>query len=126
MLVFGAIVILGVLVGIFCLPNSGRETAELVSTESTAVMAQSPPTHVAMPVDNTVPIAEIKPPAEPPAPVSKSEELFRKALTLQGLREKFDCLIEAHRIDPAGRWGGEAAAEIGNLCKPTDPVRAKE
>lgn len=114
---FGGIIVLGIVIGIFCLPGSDKPT------DREAVDARR-----GLENPGNLRRADEPPPADiGRTPGARAEELFKKALALTDPKEKLQTLTEAWNADPTGRWGGEAAFEIGNVCKAAgEPAKAKQ
>jgi len=103
--VFGGIIILGVIIGFFCLPDSGEQDAEdPEGLQQDEVVRESE--H--RPLPPTV-IGEGLP--------SRAKGLVARAAQEPKPQEKYKLLIEAYQADTRGRWGGEAAAAIGDIHK---------
>ncbi len=104
--VFGAIIVVGVLIGIFCLPDSSdREEIEAHNLHQGGETTTVGP-------GGTLPPANIA-----KTPGVRAEILVKKARSMTNTKDRIDCFVEAYRTDPTGRWGGEAAAEIGHVWK---------
>lgn len=96
--VFGGIIILGVLIGFFCLPKTGEQDAE----------------------DPEEVVRELEHRPLPPVVIgeqlpSRAKALVAKAAQEPKVQRKYKLLIEAYQADTKGRWGGEAAATIGDI-----------
>jgi len=104
--VFGGIILVGILIGIFCLPDSGKD-----DTASDVTMRIPEPTPVT-PIERRLPKAQIS-----DTPAVKAEALFKKAAQITDTKQRTDVLVAAYETDPTGRWGGEAAAQIGHIFK---------
>jgi len=108
--VFGAIILLGVLVGVFCLPDGGEK-------EPTG-----------SPEGSKVANTKVEPPGGiPPAdlantPAKQAERLVHEARAVTDRPRKAEMLLEAYRLDSDGLWGGEAAALLGDLFKDAGSV----
>jgi lipoprotein-anchoring transpeptidase ErfK/SrfK len=107
--VFGAIILLGVLIGFFCLPESGNDEGETAGPNETG---GSGAVRVERGERGSLPPADIS-----NSPTKQAEALVKKALTLTDATEKGSTLLKAYHADPEGRWGGEAAALIGDMWK---------
>jgi LysM repeat protein len=102
--VFGTIIIVGFFVGLLCMPGSdARDEEALAGGDADDVTV--------VPDRGSLPVAHID------APETTAKGLFDKAQTITDRREKGGLLFKAYQLDPNGCWGGEAAAQIGNLCK---------
>jgi len=99
-IVFGVIIALGILVGYFCLPGGNDEG-------DTGGLPVAPGK-----TEGTVPTASIS-----DTPSARARALFEKALPTVNIKERADTLKRAHELDPKGRWGGAAAAELGDMWR---------
>ena len=101
--VFGGIILIGILIGIFCLPDSGNENASRMTSGDEPTLP---------PIERRLPKAQIG-----DTPAVKAEALFKKAAHIADQKQKADALLAGYETDPTGRWGGEAAAQIGHMFK---------
>ncbi|MFH1731439.1 MAG: L,D-transpeptidase family protein [Planctomycetota bacterium] len=101
--VFGSIIILGVLIGIFCLPDSGEQDAD---------NPEGPRQDEVVREQEHRPLLQAVIGQEPP---SRAKELVAKAAEEPKVQEKYKLLVEAYQADTKGCWGGEAAAMIGDI-----------
>ncbi len=108
--VFGTIIVLGLLIGIFCLPKGVEQPEVVVDPEPPA------------PGDVVVVDPVIGAPPLPPLrtdggsqPASPAQLLVIKARQQTLPQTKYKLLNKAYQTDPRGRWGGQAAAEMGDI-----------
>ncbi len=102
--VFAAIIILGVLVGIFCLPNGGEQQRDPEEARDGTTALEKESEIGRLPQANMN-----KEPAE------RAKGLVEKAARESAPNERLKLLKAAHDADPSGRWGGEAALRIGDI-----------
>ena len=115
--VFGTIIVVGLLIGIFCLPNGGEQN---VPTEG-----NGPQEVVQIPGER--PQQGLPPLDTGREPAGRAEALVGKARLETSLRAKHKLLTEAHKADPRGKWGGQAAAEVGDIYKRlNNPEQARQ
>jgi lipoprotein-anchoring transpeptidase ErfK/SrfK len=104
--VFATIIVLGLLIGIFWLPNGGEQNAAMDEGQLED-LAQNP-------ADKSGGLPALDFEKEPAA---RAKQLVAKAQQETVVREKYKLLVEAYRADQRGLWGGHAAAEIGDIFK---------
>ncbi len=121
--VFGAIILVGILIGLFCLPDSGRQPTD---------RAANPPAdtggNIARRPDD---VGGVRlPPGDLAAAAAENlaKDLFQKAMREKtDARVLLDGLTKAYEASPNGHWGGEAAAQIGFLYNRSgNPASAKK
>lgn len=134
MMVFAGIIVLGIVVGIFCLP--GGVDNDLTQNQGVDPMAitpnpqpdpQTPPPIAPVPVRNQ-PVAMPQLPKNEivESPENSPEAKFVKATTMTNMKEKLAAMVEVYKADPKGRWGGEAAAQIGFASTLANPERSAQ
>ena len=104
MYVFGTIIVAGILIGLFCLPDSSDRGADRVADTS----SDGGKTRIDNGQLPAARIGETKPEA-------KARKLYEQAMTMTDAKQKGDTLVKAYRTKPDSRWGGEAAAELGHM-----------
>jgi len=109
LIVFAVIILVGVLVGFFCLPNSSNTNGV---PGSTARGSGDEGKTIAEPRGRTLPIAEIG-----KTPAARAKRLVDEARLSTDVARKGKLLQEAYTLNKDGQWGGEAAAEIGLMWK---------
>ncbi len=111
--VFGAIILVGILIGLFCLPDSSKPpVSDQTSVAEGGTGSGSGTTNTVRDRDSVR-----LPPADLAAAEAegRAKELLEKALAATEPRALLDGLTKAYEASPTGRWGGEAAARIGFL-----------
>lgn len=99
--VFGTIIIVGILIGIFCLPESG-ENEENGELERGGRKAD----------DGRLPVADMG-----DTRGARIQMLVEKARSTPHGKARAAILRQAYDIDPTSTWGGEAAAGLARYCK---------
>lgn len=123
--VFGAIILVGILIGLFCLPDSGKPP--VVDQTRVAADGTGSGNRTASATDDAAGVR--LPPADLAAAAAegRAKELLEKAATSTDARAALDGLTKAYEASPNGRWGGEAAAHIGFLYNRSgNPANAKK
>lgn len=123
--VFGAIILVGILIGLFCLPDSSKPpaaeqapvSADRAGTRGSATSTLDGAGSMRLPPGDLA-AADTE---------NRARELLEKALAATEPRALLDGLIKAYEASPNGRWGGEAAARIGFLYNRSgNPASAKK
>ena len=99
--VFGTIIIIGVLIGIFCLPDSGKNGGNA-----------EPETGRKKADDGRLPVADMG-----DTRGAQIQMLVEKARSTPHGKARATMLRQAYDIDPTSTWGGEAAAGLARYCK---------
>jgi len=105
--VFATIIVVGLLIGIFWLPNGGEQNAALDDEGLLEDIAQN-----LADKSGGLPALDFE-----KEPAARAKQLVAKARQEASVPEKYKLLVEAYRADQRGLWGGEAAAEIGDIYK---------
>lgn len=104
--VFGTIIVVGLLIGIFCLPDGGEQSVPAEEGGPRKVAqgpAEGPQGLPGLVIENTA--------------ATKAEKFVGQARLENSIPARHKLLIEAYKADKRGRWGGQAAAEIGDIHK---------
>ena len=101
--VFGSIIVLGLLIGFFCLPNSGDQNVEDPEDprEGEVVRDREERRDLSLVIGDKL--------------TSRAKTLVEKAAQEPKVQAQYKLLVEAYQADKKGRWGGEAAALIGDM-----------
>jgi len=142
--VFAGVVVVGIIIGIFCLPRGGNDPGSMTQDQESVTPPMPPDGHEAVDgqlargdsrslgIDGSglarrpIPEQESLPVLDVSSVAAKAEAMYKKAMTEPDAKKKADALYAAYKVDPTGRWGGESAAEIARLWKPTNVQNARE